>query len=297
MPHPVSSGPNGSPDAAPWLLLGASGMLGKALLEVLQGLPVVGWSSRDLDITREDQVLNRIRALHPRVIIHAAAWTQVDACEKDPERAYRVNARGTRHVAQAARATGARLVYISTDYVFDGKGNHPYPEDAPPNPLNVYGRSKWEGEQAVLESTPDGLIVRTSWLFGPGGANFVDTILQLAQIQSHLRVVADQRGAPTYTRDLAEALRRLLETPARGIVHVTNGGDCTWWEFARAILQEAGIQGVAVAPISTLEAGRPAPRPAYSVLDTGRYTCLTGHQLRPWQEALRAYLRERLQRP
>jgi dTDP-4-dehydrorhamnose reductase len=251
-----------------------------------------GISSKDVDITQEEPTRFLIREWGPSVIVHAAAFTQVDACESDQKKAYEINGAGTRHVAMGAQDVGARLLAVSTDYVFDGTKSGPYREDDPPAPMGVYGKSKWLGEQALQEVLEDYLIIRTSWLFGRYGPNFVKTILRLAESQPSLRVVQDQKGSPTYTPDLAEAIDRLLKSDARGIVHVSNSGSCTWWEYAEKILTLTGKDRVVVHPISTAESGRPAPRPANSILDNTRYESITGHRMRPWQDALSAYLKD-----
>ncbi|MBI4715582.1 MAG: dTDP-4-dehydrorhamnose reductase [Nitrospirae bacterium] len=275
------------------LITGASGMLGTDLVRKLAGThEIVPLSSKEMDITREEETRRVIREAAPQAIVHAAAFTRVDDCEKERDKAFRINGDGTRYVALGARDTGARLLTISTDYVFDGKKEGGYREEDPTAPLGVYGQSKLAGEEAVREILEDSLILRTSWLFGRNGPNFVKTILRIAREQPVLRVVHDQRGSPTYTPDLADGIARLLETPARGIVHLSNSGTCTWWEYAVEILRLTGVEGVTVLPITTAESGRPAPRPANSILDNNRYETFTGHRLRHWKEALKDYLRE-----
>ena len=274
------------------VVTGGSGMLGTDIVKRFTGKhEVIGLSFKDMDITGEEATRSRIREIRPDILIHTAAFTQVDACESDRDGAFRVNEAGTRHVALAALDVGARLVAISTDYVYDGKKRSPYVEGDPTSPLGVYGLSKLKGEKQIEDLLENFLIIRTSWLFGHHGANFVKTILRIAGEQKTLRVVDDQRGSPTYTPDLADAIFRLLQTPARGIVHVSNSGTCTWWDYAVKIIQLSGREGISVLPISTAEAGRPAPRPANSVLDNGRYQALTGHTLRPWEEALTDYMK------
>jgi dTDP-4-dehydrorhamnose reductase len=213
----------------------------------------------------------------PGLAVHAAAWTDVDGAEADPEGAARVNVEGTRNVA----ALGVPAVYFSTDYVFDGEKRGPYVESDEPNPLSAYGRTKLAGEREI----GDGWIVRSSWLFGPTGRNFVRTMLALATQQDEVRVVADQRGSPTYVGHLAEATRELLSRP-RGIWHLAGDGDCTWAEFAAAIFEEARVR-CRVVPISSDELARPARRPGYSVLRSER---LDAPRLPPWREGLRACL-------
>jgi dTDP-4-dehydrorhamnose reductase len=262
------------------LITGAGGQLGRALQRVLAAENVVLKDLPDFDLTNpacEEQ----IRRVRPDVILHAGAYTNVDQAEREPERAHAVNAQGTRWVAQAAKAVEARLIFVSTDYVFDGMKTTPYHERDEPRPLNQYGLSKYEGEQAVLTLCPGGLVVRTAWLFGHDGPNFVKTITKLAHERPTLEVVADQRGCPTYAEDLAHALRDLAIGDLQGVCHVTNGGDCSWYEFAQAIVRQTGAQA-AVTPITTAQAGRLAKRPSYSVLSherfAGRYAALPGLQ-------------------
>ena len=275
------------------LLIGALGMLGRDLQPVLSDRhEVIKRGSKDLDITDPVQTEREIRLLRPEVVINAAAFTDVDGCESQRERAFSVNADGACHVARSCRSAGSRLIHLSTDYVFDGTSRIPYSEEAPPNPMNVYGESKLQGEKAVQEAEGNHLILRTAWLYGKHGKNFVDTILQLSSQQEELRVVDDQRGAPTFTRDLSRAIAQLLDKEVRGILNVTNSGSCTWFEFARKILEMRKPRNdrLRLIPISSGELARPAPRPANSVLDCSRFEKLTGSQMRPWEEALQAYL-------
>jgi dTDP-4-dehydrorhamnose reductase len=218
----------------------------------------------------------------------------VDACEEKKALAQRVNGEGAGIVAKAAAKIGARLIHLSTDYVFDGCATKPYqPDDAPGRPehLSAYGQSKLLGELRVQAVHPDALIVRTAWVYGPYGPCFPKTILNLAREKSELRVVNDQTGTPTYTLDLARAILRLAETDARGIIHVTNSGQCTWFELACDLVRLAGL-AVRVVPVTTQEFPRPAQRPKYSVLENSRYIQLTGAPMRPWREALADYMRE-----
>jgi dTDP-4-dehydrorhamnose reductase len=215
----------------------------------------------------------------------------VDACEAEPDRAFLVNGLGARNAALAAAAVGAAVLAISTDYVFGGGATRPWREHDPAAPLGVYGRSKWAGEQAIREVHPRHLIVRTAWLFGRGGPNFVDTILTRARAGQPLAVVGDQRGSPTWTRHLASGLRRLAERAQYGTYHCTNAGDCTWHELADHALRRAGLH-VPVERISTERLGRPAPRPAYSVLDGGWFAHVTGYRMPHWKDAVDAHLAE-----
>jgi dTDP-4-dehydrorhamnose reductase len=224
---------------------GAGGLLGSALREVLPKTPdsmeFIGLARGELDVTKAETVRERLEAIRPDAVIHAAAHTGVDACEEEPELAREVNAVGTAHVARVCAEMKCRLIYLSTDYVFDGTSERPYREDDPIAPLGVYGKTKWEGEVAVREEGPENfLIVRTAWVYGIGGRNFVDAILEKGTLGEPLRVVTDQRGSPTYAPDLADALKALLLTEARGVVHVSGGGECSWYEFAREILSSAG---------------------------------------------------------
>lgn len=273
------------------LVLGAGGMLGKDLVPILSVKGQV-WARDidDFDITDPKRVQREVEALQPQVLVNAAAYTDVDGCESRKELAFAVNAEGARNVARACAAIGGRMIHLSTDYVFDGSSRIPYGEENLPNPRNVYGSSKLQGERYIQEMLENHLIVRTEWLYGRHGKNFVDTILKYAGQQKELRVVDDQRGSPTFTRDLSLALERLIGMEARGILHVTNSGSCTWFEFARQILREKGYDHVQVIPISSEELSRPARRPASSVMDCQRYEKLTGRKMRPWKEAIKEYL-------
>jgi dTDP-4-dehydrorhamnose reductase len=254
------------------LITGAGGQLGTALAETF---PNADARARDVfDVT------SATLDYSPDLVLHAAAWTDVDGAEERPDLAELVNAQGTRNVA----ALGAPLVYFSTDYVFDGHKREPYLESDTPNPLSVYGKTKLAGEHEVTA----GWIVRTSWLFGWTGSNFVRTMLGLADRQDEVRVVADQIGAPTYVGDLAQAVPELLDRP-QGVWHLAAGGECTWADFARAIFEDAGRE-CRVVEITTAELARPAPRPAYSVLGSERPDA---PRLPHWREGLRACL-ERL---
>jgi dTDP-4-dehydrorhamnose reductase len=249
------------------LVTGAGGQLGRELVDVARqaGHDVVGLAKSELDITDQSAVDAAIRKAQPDVIIHAAAWTAVDACESDPDKAHLVNVIGTRNVVTAAKAIGARTVYISTDYVFDGDKSTPYVEEDAPSPQSVYGRSKWEGER---EMGNDDLIVRISWVCGFHGANMVKTILKIMKSQPELRFVDDQVGSPTMADDAAAGIVRLIEHGARGVWHLTNQGSTSWFGFAGDVLEAAGEDRARVKPIRTadLQPPRPAKRPANSVL-------------------------------
>jgi dTDP-4-dehydrorhamnose reductase len=277
------------------LITGAAGQLGSDLVRTCEGAgdEVVACDRARLDLTDRDSVYQAITASHPDVVVHAGAWTQVDACEGDQERAFHTNALGSEWVADAARRVGAHVVAISTDYVFDGTKGQPYQEWDPPNPGSVYGRSKWAGEQAVAVHAPGSAIVRTSWLCGAHGPNVVRTVLGLLDAPD-LAFVDDQRGCPTFTADLAPMVRRIAVERRTGIHHVTNQGDTTWYGFVRDILEGVGQDPARVRPISTAELvpARAAPRPASSVLDNAvlRLSGLT--PLPHYREALARLLRD-----
>jgi dTDP-4-dehydrorhamnose reductase len=271
------------------MILGATGLLGQALMREWSGDEVTGLSSRDVDIRDAQQVQRVLDNARPDWIVLAAAYADVDGCESHQDLAFAVNRDGALNVAKAARQTGGKLIFLSSDYVFDGKKTSPYEVDDSRNPQSVYGRSKAEAELSLLEVLPECCIARTSWLFGRGGKCFPDTILKLAATRPALDVVNDQRGSPTYTVDLARAIVELCCKGASGIVHVTNAGECTWFEFAREIVRGAGL-ATEVRPVSSQQMARPAPRPAYSVLSPAslqRY----GIAIPGWHDALQRYLR------
>ncbi len=273
-------------------IFGASGLLGKALIREWREDSVIGLSSSDADIRDEKRVDALIQEQRPNWIVLAAAYTDVDGCENDPELAFAVNRDGAMNVAKAAKMVGARLLFLSSDYVFDGTKAIPYETGDARNPQSVYGRSKAEAEIRLLELLPNCCIVRTSWLFGLGGKCFPDTILKLAANRPTLDVVDDQRGSPTYVVDLARTITHLCRQNADGIVHATNIGDCTWFEFAEEIVRGAALS-TGVRPVSSQQMARPAPRPAYSVLSPARLHAL-GITMPAWRDALRRYLKERL---
>jgi dTDP-4-dehydrorhamnose reductase len=272
-------------------IFGASGLLGKALLSEWSGDTVTGLTSHAADIRDAKRVQDVVQESNPEWIVLAAAYTDVDGCEGNPDLAFAVNRDGAVNVAVAAKKVGARLVFLSSDYVFDGTKTTPYEIDDARNPQSVYGRTKAEAEVRLLELMQDCCIARTSWLFGIGGKCFPDTILKLAASRPALDVVNDQRGCPTYSVDLAGAIVQLCRKDASGIVHVTNAGDCTWFEFAQDIISGAGLATV-VRPVSSQQMARPAPRPSYSVLSATRLRAL-GIEMPSWRDALRRYLEER----
>jgi dTDP-4-dehydrorhamnose reductase len=269
-------------------VFGASGLLGQALVKELHAEQLTALSSRDGDLRDAARIRLVVHASRPDCIILAAAYTDVDGCESNRDLAFALNCEGAIHVAKAAREQRAGLIFVSTDYVFDGAKASPYGTGDVRNPINVYGESKARAEERLLDIVPDVCIVRTSWLFGPGGKCFPATILKLAATRPEISVVNDQRGCPTYTPDLASAIATLCRKSARGIVHATNAGNCTWYEFASALLRIARLT-TGVKPVTSAEFPRPARRPAYSVLSPGSLHEL-GIHLPDWQDALRRYL-------
>jgi dTDP-4-dehydrorhamnose reductase len=275
------------------LLIGATGLLGKVLQEEWEGDSVTGVGSRNADIRDESQVRRLFERTCPEWTVLAAAYADVDGCERDPQRAHDVNCSGAMNVARAARDARSRLLFLSTDYVFDGSKGAPYEPEDRVCPTNVYGRSKADAEKGLREILPDCCILRTSWLFGAAGKCFPNTILALAQDQKQLRVVADQIGRPTYNRDLARVIVQLVRAGARGVVHASNDGACSWFDFACAILRSAGLSDVAVEAMRTEDVPRPARRPRYSVLSTKNLEPY-GLRMRHWQDTLADYFADRL---
>jgi len=255
------------------------------------GDELVGLGSKDADIRDANRVRDAVEKSCPDWIVLSAAYTNVDDCESHPDLAFAVNRDGPINVGKAAKQVGAKLMFLSSDYVFDGKKTSPYESDDERNPQSVYGRSKAEAEVRLFEVLPEVCIARTSWLFGTGGKCFPDTILKLAASRPAVDVVSDQRGDPTYSVDLAKAIIELCRKNASGIVHVTNAGDCSWFEFAREIVKGAGL-ATEVHPVSTQQMARPAPRPAHSVLSP-KSLRQYGVAMPTWQDALQRYLLER----
>ncbi len=268
------------------VVTGADGQLGRELLPRLADLgEVIGCTVSDLDVTTP-QCADRLAGLSPEWVVHAAAVTDVDGCERMPEQAMGVNAEGTSRVAEGCRRVGAGLVYLSSDYVFDGRKGTPYTEGDTPNPLNVYGQSKLAGECATRTLGSRWVIIRTSWLYGVHGANFVKTILRKVAAGEGLQVVDDQVGSPTCAADLAVAVTLLLSRGLTGLYHVTNSGSCSWYEFAREILRLTGSTSTPLRRIASPGLKRPARRPAYSVLENAAWHAAGLPALRPWPEAL-----------
>jgi len=269
-------------------LFGASGLLGKEIVRAFKAEELTALASKDADLRDQTQVTRVISDSQPEWIILSAAYTNVDGCESNRELAFAVNHDGAVHVANAARQAHCRLIFLSTDYVFDGTKGSPYEIDDARNPINVYGDTKAQAEARLLEILPGVCIVRTSWLFGHGGKCFPETILKLASERPQISVVNDQRGSPTFTPDLASALLELCRKQARGIIHATNAGDCTWYEFAKEIVQLAGLP-TEVKPVTTDEFPRPARRPANSVLSPASLH-VYGIQMAEWKDALGRYM-------
>lgn len=269
------------------LVVGANGMLGRDLMELL-GDRARGVDIDDIDITSIESVFKVVAEFRPEVVINCAAYTDVDGCEDNTEKAMEVNGEGVGYLAMACREAGALLVQVSTDYVFDGGKGSPYQEDDAPHPLSVYGESKLAGEMNAAFA-PDHLIVRTQWLYGLHGKNFVETMLRLGAEKDQLSVVDDQVGSPTWTVDLAKAIIALVDKDCRGIYNAANRDFCSWNCFAKAIFEDSGLS-VSVAPMTTAELNRPARRPLYSTLDCDKLTADSGFEPQPWRQALRKYL-------
>ncbi len=271
------------------LVTGANGQLGKELTNRLQGTDFLAVDIVEMDITDQNATLRTIKSYKPDAVIHGAAYTNVDKGEADWEAAYKTNAVGAQNVAVACRGCGAKMVYISTDYVFDGNLGRAYNEFDQTNPQSVYGKSKLAGEILTKHVLNRLLIVRTSWLYGDGN-NFVRTILKLGEERPELKVVNDQYGSPTSTVDLAKAILQLIETEHYGVFHAANNGVTTWYDFAKKIFELSNNKQVTVIPQTTAELGRPAPRPAYSPLNNLMLGLTIGNVMRGWEEALQEYL-------
>jgi len=274
------------------LVTGAQGQLGTDMVLCLERHPahyqVFGFGRVDLNVTDVSKVAKIFHQVKPDIVVHTAAYTQVDQAETDRSTAYIVNALGTRNLVGEAEKVGAKFVYISTDYVFDGKKGTPYYESDPTNPQSIYGQSKLAGEEFVISLSSKYFIVRTSWVYGKYGANFVRTMLKLGSEGKPIKVVNDQFGSPTYTLDLVRFLLQIFRTERYGIYHATNSGSCSWYEFAKTIFEEAGLQ-VELSPCTTADFPRPAPRPTYSVLGHAGIKLNGFEDLRPWQEGLKDF--------
>jgi dTDP-4-dehydrorhamnose reductase len=273
------------------IITGAKGQLGSDVIDIFTnaGYEVFGFGKEELDITDNENVEKIILDVKPDIIIHSAAFTAVDLAESEKDLAFKINAIGTRNIAIAADKVNAKLVYISTDYVFNGSGTEPYNEYMPTSPLGTYGASKLAGEKFVTDFHRQFFIVRTSWVYGKNGKNFVKTMLNLAKDHKEISVVNDQRGCPTYTVDLAVCLLELVKTQKYGVYHVSNSGSCTWYEFATAIFKEKNID-IKVNPVTSAEFPRPARRPSYSVFDHMGLRLNNFSKMRDWNEALIEFL-------
>ncbi len=272
------------------LITGSNGMLGHDLIKVLEkNNDLILTTSKTLDITDKEQVMKFIGDSKPDMVINSAAYTDVDGCEENPDLAYSVNGEGVRNLALACKEVDCGLVHVSTDYVFDGSARDPIAEDGELGPISVYGKSKLEGEQAILEILDKYFIVRTAWLYGINGKNFPKTMLELAKSHSEITVVYDEVGTPTYTPDLAYGISQLIETDKYGIYHLTNSGSCSWCEFSRLIFEIAG-KDVKVIPVTASEFARPAPRPSYSVLENKNWKDNGFKPLRNYKEAIKEYI-------
>ncbi|WP_145414145.1 dTDP-4-dehydrorhamnose reductase [Paenibacillus xylanexedens] len=284
------------------MVTGAAGQLGYDVVKTFEtdGHHVLGCDRDQMDITDQQQCMDQINDFQPDIIIHCAAYTAVDQAESDIDTAFAINAVGTRNITVAAEKVKAKLVYISTDYVFDGMGSTPYQEYDETNPQSIYGKSKLAGERLVQSLSTRWFIIRTSWVFGSHGHNFVKTMLNFMEKRTQLQVVHDQQGSPTYTVDLARLIAELALSEKYGTYHASNAGSCTWFEFAEAIKEEAIKYGAfqstsriaEILPCTTAEFPRPAPRPAYSVMDHMGIRTNGLQAMRPWREALIAFLHE-----
>ena len=290
------------------LLLGHKGMLGSdLLLKLSREHEVIGMDKEEIDIVSVNECKKAIEEIRPDIVINAAAYTNVDGCETAKQDCFAVNAEAVKNIAEACRDKKIRIIHFSTDYIFDGTAKQPYKEDDQCNPINVYGESKLAGERYLQSLSDNYLLIRTSWLYGVKGKNFVGAILEKAKAKnfiddtmakakaktegpSTLSVVDDQIGSPTYTKDLAAAVDLLIDKNAQGIFHVTNRGSCSWHQFAVRILQESGFNNIEVLPIKSAELKRPAIRPAYSILGMQKFIQTTGKTMQPWQLALQDYL-------
>jgi dTDP-4-dehydrorhamnose reductase len=277
------------------LIAGCLGMLGTDLMAAFSPVhDVIGLDLPEMDIAVLEQCDARMQELRPDVVINAAAFTRVDDCETQEKKAFLVNGHGAGNLSKAAASTGSLFVHYSTDYIFDGLKSEAYLEEDAPNPKSIYGKSKLLGEDLIRRNCPNHLIIRTSWLFGRNGPNFIRTIVDLARKGAPLRVVDDQRGSPTYSRDLAAYTLKMIAAGCRSTYHVTNSGSCTWFELASRAVQWAGIEGVSIAPVPTSEFPRPAPRPANSILANARLKQDGLALMRPWQTAAREYIEHHL---
>ena len=286
MSHPMSN--------HPILVTGGGGLLGRTLASLsTPDRPIVAVGRSELDVTDAESIARMLGRPRPNAVVNAAAMTDVDGCERDPEAAMLANAAGPGLLAEACTRSATRLVHVSTDFVFDGTKREPYTTDDTPKPISVYGRSKLEGERAVLAGQPDALIVRTSWLFGVGGKNFASRIFEYASATNRLKGIVDMRSLPTYAPDLAGRILELIDLDASGTFHCCNSGEpATWFEVARASLDDAGLSDVELIPVTVAELGLPAPRPAFSAMRCLRSEALGLAPMRPWRDAVKSFAAE-----
>jgi dTDP-4-dehydrorhamnose reductase len=274
------------------LILGADGMLGSDIVKILsQNYNVFPLTIQNVDIADKETLERLMKQLYPDIVINCAAYTNVDGAETNPEKAFSVNAEGVKHIAECCNSINARMIHYSTDYIFDGNKKDPYNENDTPCPLNIYGQSKLKGEEYIKEILADYLIIRSSWLFGEKGKNFVNSILKLSQEKEELKIVNDQVGSPTYTSDLSKATGQLIEKDIRGIVNVTNSGYCSWFTFSKEITELSNIS-IKIKAIRTEELNRSALRPKNSILDCSKFNKLTGSIMPSYKSALKSYLKE-----
>lgn len=276
------------------LVTGVKGQLGYDVVRELEkrGHEAVGVDIEEMDITKEDEVSRVMKSAAPDAVIHCSAYTAVDRAEEEPETCRRVNADGTANIAAVCAEMGCKLLYLSTDYIFSGDGERPWEPDDEPSPLNVYGQTKYEGEQAIKAKLGKYFIVRISWVFGINGNNFIKTMLRLGKENGTVKVVSDQIGSPTYTADLAVLLADMIESEAYGEYHATNEGLCSWYEFAKEIFRAAGMNDVTVTPVSTGEFPAKAKRPLNSRMSKEKLVENGFRKLPPWQDAVARYIRE-----
>lgn len=277
------------------LVTGANGQLGYDVIKRLEekGMEYLGTDRETLDITNKDDVKKVIRDYRPDVVVHCAAYTAVDKAEDERELCHAVNVLGTRYIAEACKEIDAKMIYVSTDYVFDGEGDKPFNVTDKPNPINYYGKTKYEGELEVQKRINKYVIVRISWVFGSNGNNFVKTMLKLGNERDEISVVEDQVGSPTYTYDLAELLLEMIETDNYGVYHATNEGYCSWYEFACEIFRQAGMD-VKVNPIKTENYPTRAKRPRNSRIDKNNLISCHFKQMKKWEDALASYLNKNI---
>lgn len=271
------------------LITGASGMLGHDLQRTLKNHELILCNSKNLDITNKNLVSEKINEMKPDILINSAAYTNVDDCETNYEEAHKVNALGPKNLATVCKDLKIPLVHISTDYVFDGKKTEPLKENDNLGPQTAYGKTKLEGEQFIQKILDEYFIIRTAWLYGCDGNNFVKTMLNLSKSHNEINVVNDQIGSPTFTYDLAKGISEIIKTDKYGVYHLTNSGSCSWYEFSKEIFKLANIN-VKVTPVTTEEFPRPAPRPKYSVLSNDKWIKQGFKPLRNYKEALKEYL-------